>query len=108
MESGKLDGAGWLRIYAVIILPLAVPALISLLIFKFMQSWNAFLAPMIYLSSAEKFTLTLFVRALNQDYGVKWTIMMAAATLSVIPTMILYLCGQRFLVDGIAVGGIKG
>jgi len=108
MESGKLDGAGWLRIYAVIILPLAVPALVSLLIFKFMQSWNAFLAPMIYLSSADKFTLTLFVRALNQDYAVKWTIMMAAATLSVIPTMILYLCGQRFLVDVIAVGGIKG
>ena len=108
IDSGKIDGAGWLRIWSVIIMPLAVPALVSLMIFKFMGSWNSFMGPMIYLASAKKYTLPLFVRSLKQDYGVRWTMLMAASTLSVIPTMILYLCGQRFFVEGIAVGGIKG
>ncbi|MBE5774456.1 MAG: carbohydrate ABC transporter permease [Clostridiales bacterium] len=108
MEAGKLDGAGWLRIYGIIIMPMAVPALVSLMIFKFMGSWNSFMGPMIYLTDAKKYTLPLYVRSLKQDYGVRWTLLMAAATLSVIPTMILYLCGQRFFVEGITVGGIKG
>jgi len=81
---------------------------VSLMIFKFMGSWNSFMGPMIYLTDAKKYTLPLYVRSLKQDYGVRWTLLMAAATLSVIPTMILYLCGQRFFVEGITVGGIKG
>lgn len=108
VDSGRIDGAGLPRIWAQIVMPLALPAMASLTLFKFMGSWNAFLGPMIYLNSSSKFTVPLVIRSFKTDYNVQWNLLLAASCVAVVPIMVLYLFTQRFFVDGIMIGGIKG
>ncbi len=108
VDSGRIDGASLPRIWAKIVMPLALPAMASLTLFKFMGSWNAFLGPMIYLNTSTKFTVPLVIRSFKTDYNVQWGLLLAASCTAVVPIMVLYLFTQRFFVDGIMIGGIKG
>lgn len=108
-EAAKIDGAGHVKIFFMIILPLIKPALITCAIFSFIWAWNDFLAPLIYLTSPENYPLPIALRLYNDqtsssDYGATVT----ASFLALVPILIFFIVFQRFLVDGVATQGLKG
>ncbi|MDT0320792.1 carbohydrate ABC transporter permease [Streptomyces millisiae] len=108
-ESARIDGAGHLRIFSAIMLPLMRPVLATSSIFAFIWSWNDFLAPLIYLRSPDKYPLPLMLRQFTDqtsvsDYGAQ----MAAAVLALAPVMIFFILFQRYIVEGVATQGLKG
>lgn len=106
-EAAIIDGANHFVIYTRIILPLIVPVLATLAIFTFMSSWNNFLGPLIYLNSPEKYTVPLLLAQFKGIYITDWTLLMAASTLAIVPVLIVYLLGQRYIIESIALTGIK-
>ncbi len=107
-ESAWLDGAGYYRVYFRIILPLCTPSLVTLGLFNFINNWNDFLSPLIYLNSETKFTTPLVVSMMRDQYKMNWGLMMAASTIAILPIAALYLFSQRFFIQGIALSGMKG
>jgi multiple sugar transport system permease protein len=111
-DAAMLDGCGRLRIFWYIILPLSKPALATMAIFTFLETWNDFLAPLIYLDSPEKYTLALyFQRWANVPTGVApqpfSEIMAAAMVICLVPIVIFFL-GQRYFLRGLVVSGVQG
>ena len=106
-ESAILDGANRWRIYWQIIVPLIKAPLAALAIFSFLAQWNNFFNPNIFLSTPEKFTIPLLLNQFRGLYVTDWTLMMAAATIAVIPVLIIYLIGQRYIIEGVALTGLK-
>ncbi len=111
-EAAVLDGAGKLRIYWSIILPLARPGLATVALFSFVGTWNDFFGPLIYINSPEKATLTLGLQMLKaQIVGtgtVEWHILMAASLLVMIPNVIVFFLAQKHFVKGLQMGGLRG
>lgn len=107
-EAAYIDGASHFRIFWSIILPLSKQPLIVVGLITFLNNWNSYLEPMIYLSSENKFTLMLGLNQFMGGYNAQWNLMMAAVTIIVIPSLILYLFAQKYLIEGIATTGIKG
>lgn len=107
-ESARIDGLGELGIYFRIILPLAKPAIATLVIFQFVFVWNDFLGPLIYLSSTANKTIQLGIRMFVSQYTAEYSLIMAAAVCSLIPIVVLFMFTQRFFIEGIATSGIKG
>lgn len=108
IEAAKLDGAGYLRIYAGIMLPLCKPALVTLGMFTFVGNWNNFVGPLIYLNTEELFTLPLIINSFRSAYAVDWGLLMAGSTVAVLPLLLIYLFAQRSFIEGIAAPGLKG
>ncbi len=106
-ESAVLDGANRLRIYWQIILPLIKAPLAALGIFSFLGQWNNLFTANIFLSSPDKYTVPLLLNQFKGLYITDWTLMMAAATIAVIPVLAVYLIGQRYIIEGVALTGIK-
>lgn len=107
-EAARVDGCGHFSIFTKIILPLMMPALATATIFTFIWVWNDFFNSLIYLTSPDKFTVPLALRAfLDTQSNSDWGAMFAMSTLSLIPLFIVFLVGQRFLINGIATSGIK-
>lgn len=107
-EAAYIDGATHLQIYSRIILPLTKPALVVVGMFAFMNTWNDFLGPLIYLNSDDKYTVALGLQLFIGSYRAEWQLMMAAACLVVIPAIIVFMLGQRYLIEGITMTGVKG
>lgn len=107
IEAAKIDGARYGYIYAKIMLPLCKPSLVTLGLFTFVGNWNNFLGPLIFLSDERKFTLPLIINSFRTIYLVNWGLLMAAATVSIIPILIIYLFAQKSFVNGIALTGLK-
>jgi multiple sugar transport system permease protein len=108
-EAARIDGAGHVRIFTSIMLPLMKPALISTSIFSFIWSWNDFLGPLLYLNSPEKYPLPLALRLFvdqtqSSDYGA----MIAMSVLALLPVLIFFLVFQRYIVEGVSTQGLKG
>ncbi|WP_208012537.1 carbohydrate ABC transporter permease [Cellulomonas shaoxiangyii] len=108
-EAARIDGAGHVRIFRSIMLPLMKPALVTSSIFAFIWSWNDFFGPLIYLSSPDTFPLPLALRLFVDqttvsDYGAQ----MAMAVLALLPVLLFFLVFQRYLVQGVATQGLKG
>ncbi len=108
-EAARIDGAGHIRIFFSIILPLIKPALITSAIFTFIWTWNDFLGPLLYVNSPEKYPLPTALRLYNDatstsDYGAT----VAVSFLALLPILIFFIVFQRFLVDGVATQGLKG
>ncbi|MDL2317985.1 carbohydrate ABC transporter permease [Eubacteriales bacterium OttesenSCG-928-A19] len=108
MEAAKIDGAGHLRIFAQIMLPLTKSALISLLILAFISSWNEYLSALIFLTKTDKFTIPQAIQWYMQDELKQHNLTMAAASSAVIPVVILFMFSQKYFVEGIATAGVKG
>jgi multiple sugar transport system permease protein len=106
-ESAILDGANRWRIYWQIIVPLIKAPLAALGIFSFLAQWNNFFNPRIFLSTPENFTIPLLLNQFRGLYVTDWTLMMAAATIAVLPVLIVYLIGQRYIIEGVALTGLK-
>jgi ABC-type glycerol-3-phosphate transport system permease component len=107
-EAARIDGAGSLRIFWDIFLPLAVPALTAVVVFSFIFHWNDFFGPLIYLNSLKKWTLTLGLAALSDPNYVDYNQRMAGAFLISLPGVIVFFLAQRYFTEGIVMTGIKG
>jgi multiple sugar transport system permease protein len=107
-EAAVVDGAGHIRIYWSVILPLIRPALAAVGIFTFLGAWNSFLDPLIYLNTPEKFTVPLLLNSFKGLYTADWALMMAGTTISVIPVLVVYIFAQKQIIEGITMTGIKG
>ncbi|MGK9054448.1 carbohydrate ABC transporter permease [Neorhizobium sp. CSC1952] len=108
-EAARVDGLGRFKIFRKIALPLARPALASVAIFTFLHSWNLFLEPIVFLSSADKFTLPQALTQYTDAYGgPMWNIQLAAATLTALPVLIVFIIAQKQFVEGLAHTGLKG
>jgi multiple sugar transport system permease protein len=107
-ESARLDGANELVIYWRIILPLAKPALAAVALFQFLASWNDLLGPLIYLSDADSYTLSLGLTFFRGEYSTQFGPLMAASTVVVIPVIVVFFFAQRTFIQGITLTGVKG
>jgi multiple sugar transport system permease protein len=106
-EAAQLDGAGRVRTFVTIILPLLRTPLTALGIFTFLGQWNNFFFPLIFLNSSEKFTLPLLVNQFKGQYTSDWPALMAATTLLAAPMLIMFAIAQRQIVEGVALSGSK-
>lgn len=107
MESAKIDGAGDLCIYFKIVLPQIRPAIGALGIFTFLETWNDYLNPLIYLNSTEKMTLPLALSFFNQQHMTDLSTTMAASVLIMIPVSIVFIMFQKQFIKGISMTGLK-
>ncbi|MCG2801543.1 MAG: carbohydrate ABC transporter permease [Cellulomonas sp.] len=106
-EAATIDGAGHLRIFGLVIMPLVRPAVATFAVFSFMSSWNSFLWPLVILRSAELKTLPLALASLVGQYSTRWDVLMAGSVVSVLPMLALYVLAQRHIIQGIAGTGLK-
>lgn len=107
-EAARIDGCGYLKTLTHVLLPLMGPAIATLAIFTFTASWNEFFWPLIVVQSDEMWTIQLLIAAMKQAEVVDWGLIMAIVTLSVLPTVLIYVVLQRYFVKGIAMSGMKG
>lgn len=108
-EAAKIDGCSYYSIFFRIILPLMVPSMITTAIFSFIWRWEDFLGPLLYVNKSEQYPVSLALKlfcdpASSSDYGA----MFAMSILSILPLLVIFICLQKYLVDGIASTGIKG
>jgi len=107
-DAARMDGAGEFSIFRLVILPLMRPAIAVVAIFAAVNAWNDFLTPLIYLSDESRYPLSIGLQFFKAEHTVSFTLLMAASTLVVLPVVVLFLVFQRFFVEGVTVGAIKG
>ena len=107
-EAAEIDGCNPFMTYWRIMLPLVVPAMLTLGVFTLINTWNDYMGPLIYLSSPEKYTMTLGIAYFKGVYTTQWNLVMAGSIVSVVPILIAYLCAQKYFIEGIAFSGVKG
>jgi multiple sugar transport system permease protein len=110
-EAALIDGAGYVRIYWSILMPLCGPALATLAVLTFIASWNDFVGPLIYLNSRETFTLAVGLNYFQSvpERGVPLQhLLMAASLMTILPCIVVFFLAQRYFTEGIVLSGIKG
>ncbi|MEO9299899.1 carbohydrate ABC transporter permease [Devosia alba] len=108
-EAARVDGLGRFKIFWIIALPLAKPALGAVAIFTFLHSWNLYLEPIVFISSRTMFTLPQALTQFTDAYGgAMWNIQMAAATMTALPVLVVFIIAQKQFVEGLAHTGLKG
>lgn len=113
-EAARIDGAGYVRIFWQILMPLSVPVTATAAVLTFMAQWNEFLSPFIFLNTKSKFTLAIGIRYFQAVAGFadetepKYHLLMAASVMMTAPIIIIFFLAQRYLVQGIVMSGIKG
>ncbi len=108
-HAARIDGCGEAAILWRIMLPLSKPALATVTIFSFMGHWNDFLAPLIYINSSAKLTVSVALARFRGEYGTTaWHLLMAASIVAVLPCILIFFFAQEYFVKGIAMTGMKG
>jgi multiple sugar transport system permease protein len=107
-EAAIIDGANHLQIFGSIVIPMVKPAIATLAMLKFIWTWNDYQNPLIFLVSPKLFTLQLGMRSFSSEYGNQYALTMAAAVLAILPLMLVFLFCQRFIIEGISIGAVKG
>ncbi len=107
-ESAIIDGANHFQIFWRIMLPLCKPAIITVALFTFMGTWNDYFGPLIFLSNPDHWTLALGLRAFQMQFGGRFDLMMAAAILIMLPSLVIFFFTQKSFIEGITFTGIKG
>ncbi|MDG2524396.1 carbohydrate ABC transporter permease [Stenotrophomonas sp. HITSZ_GD] len=108
LEAARIDGASELRIFFQIVLPMLKPVLVTLTIFTFMGAWNDFMWPLIVLTDQEHYTLPVALASLSREHIMDVELMMAGAVITVIPVLLLFLALQRYYIQGLLLGSVKG
>jgi multiple sugar transport system permease protein len=108
LEAARIDGAGELRIFVRIVLPVLRPILVTLAVLTFLGSWNDFLWPLIVLTDQSMYTLPVALATLSREHAQDNELMMAGAVLTVLPVLVLFLALQRYYIRGILMGSVKG
>lgn len=106
-EAAVVDGAGHLRIFTRIVLPLVAPSLSTFGILSFMATWNSFLWPLVVISTNEKMTLPLGLANLHGQYTTDWGLVMAGTSFAVVPIVLVYIAAQRRITEGFLMSGLK-
>ncbi|MCT4544298.1 MAG: carbohydrate ABC transporter permease [Vallitalea sp.] len=107
-EAAIIDGCSHFKVFYKIILPLAKPALVTMIIFTFVWGWNDYMNPYIFISDTKKQMLSVGVELFTTAKATDYATQMAAATLILVPVLILFLFAQRFFIEGISTSGVKG
>jgi len=107
-EAARIDGCGPLTTLWHIILPQSFPALTTVAIFHSLYAWNEFFLPLIYLQTRERFTVSIGLQQFNSIYGRNMPGLMAASTVTLMPTVIIFFLAQRIFIQGVVISGIKG
>ena len=108
LEVARMDGAGELRIFVSVILPLLKPVLVTLAVFAFLGSWNDFMWPLIVLTDGELYTAPVALASLSLEHVQDSELMMAGSVVTVLPVLLLFLALQRQYMEGLLAGSIKG
>ena len=108
LEAARIDGAGELRIFFQIVLPMLKPVLVTLTIFTFMAAWNDFMWPLIVLTDQSNYTLPVAIAALSREHVQEVEMMMAGAVVTVLPVLALFIALQRYYIQGLLLGSVKG
>jgi multiple sugar transport system permease protein len=108
LEAARIDGASEWRIFAVVVLPLLKPILVTLAIFTFLGTWNDFMWPLIVLTDKDHYTLPVALAALSREHVQDNELMMAGSVLTVLPVLLLFLALQRYYIQGLLIGSVKG
>lgn len=108
MDAARIDGASTFRIYRQVMLPLCAPALATLAITNFMDSWNDYLWPLLMLTDKAKMTLPIALSTLNGQYDTEYNVLMAGSLISMIPIILIYIAAQKYFKNGLMAGGVKG
>ncbi len=108
-ESAKIDGCSWFGIYWRVVIPLTVPAIVTVTIFCFLWNWDDFLGHLLYINTVDKYTVGLALRMINDSQSAQeWGQLLAMSLVSVLPATFIFMFLQKYFVDGIATTGIKG
>ena len=107
-EAALLDGCSTWGIYRHVVMPLSTPALAALGILTFMGAWRGFMWPLIVTNTRNMYTLPVALAAFKELHGVQWTLMMAGSMIMILPMIIVFLIGQKFFIEGIRLGAVKG
>jgi multiple sugar transport system permease protein len=108
LEAARLDGATEFRIFRSIVLPLLAPILVTLAIFSFLGSWNDFMWPLIVLTDKDLYTLPVALASLSREHVQDNEMMMAGSVLTIFPVLLLFLAMQRYYIQGLLMGSVKG
>ncbi|WP_338552924.1 carbohydrate ABC transporter permease [Paenibacillus sp. KS-LC4] len=108
IESAKIDGAGHGRIFLQIAFPLVRPAVATYAILRFIWTWNDYQNPLIFLRTDSLYTIQLAMQKFTTINGEFYSLIMAAAVSSIVPLLIIFVIGQKSVIEGIAMGGVKG
>lgn len=106
-EAAIIDGCSHFKIYSRIILPLAKPAIVTMILFTFIWAWNDYMGPYIFITSPEKQMLSVGIKMFQVNNAVDYGLQMAAATLVLVPILIVFLFCQKYFIEGIATSGMK-
>lgn len=108
MEAARIDGSGEFRTFFSIMLPQAKPALSTLIIFTFVQVWNDYTAPLIYLNSKQKYTIQLGLTFFQSEHTMQYTVIMAGTVCALVPILLLFLIFEKQITNGMVHSGLKG
>ena len=108
LEAARIDGAGEWRIFGQIVLPLLKPIMVTLAIFTFLAAWNDFMWPLIVLTGQEHYTLPIGLASLAREHAQDSELMMAGSVVTVLPVLLLFLAMQRYYLEGLLLGSVKG
>jgi len=107
-EASLIDGASRFQIYYQVVLPLARPALLTLFILQFQGTWNAFLAPLLYLNTPDMYPLNVALMMFQQQYRYAWNITLVGAMINAVPILVLFFIFSRYYIEGVSYAGLKG
>jgi ABC-type glycerol-3-phosphate transport system permease component len=107
-DAAALDGAGVIQTIFRVILPVSIPALVTVVIFQIQATWNDFLGPLLYLSREPLYTIQLGLQYFLSEDGGAWHWLMAVSTVSIVPVMLMFFFAQRLFIRGIVMTGFKG
>jgi multiple sugar transport system permease protein/sn-glycerol 3-phosphate transport system permease protein len=107
-EAAFIDGAGEFRIFIQICLPLVRPAFTTVAIFAFLNSWNDFIGPLLFITKDKLYTLSIGVRQVMSTNDPRWNLLMAIGVLMTVPVLLVFFLLQKYFIQGISFEGIKG
>jgi multiple sugar transport system permease protein len=107
-DAGIVDGANEFQIFVRLILPIMRPVIAVVAIFTAVASWNEFLMPLIYLHQEDIYPISIGLQLFRSEHGLEYQLLMAAASMVALPVVVIFLCFQRFFVEGITIGAVKG
>lgn len=107
-DAGRIDGCSEFGVYWKIMLPLCKPALATVAIFTFLNGWNDFIGPLLYLRSDQNFTVSIGLATFRSVMNTRWDLLMAASTAMILPVILLFFFAQRYFIQGIVLSGLKG
>lgn len=108
LDAARVDGCSEYGIFVKIMIPLMKPSFAAMGIYQGMSSWNNFLWPMVVTNSIDKITLPVGLQSLLSPYGNNYDILIAGSCFAIIPILILFVCFQRYFIEGMTAGGVKG